>query len=234
MHIRKRVLFTLLAITLATLAVVMPLPTPKQNQHLTIEAINKVDGIPATWHNCQISIDINTTYAPPGALEDVNDILNQIEQNTNLTFNPRNTTNTIPQDITTPEKNRTNIILAWGNKPGTGQPESYSTYLNNIDLAGRAGTITEWQPQRILREAANNILQADAVIDQGAPKNMGGKSGHRGWIYHELGHTLGLGHANNPKSIMNENGIKPGEWTSLNQQDIQAFNDITKNCTKQQ
>lgn len=182
----------------------LPEPVPATTQ---IPAASIVNGVAATWPcTPPITWKFNSTIAPKGALEDTQKAFDEYAKNTGLIFQYKGETDEIPQnsDLENPkhsEKRTANIIVAYAYSPGDGTPES--TLLDGQDT-GAAKTATATVSRKrlgLISQPTNTLTAADIVIKPlnkkiVGKKTYGGKSNTYAFILHEVGHAIGLDHAN--------------------------------------
>lgn len=161
--------------------------------------VQGADGTPTRWDSCApIPVIVNTAGATPGALEDVQSSLAQISTLTGLTFEYQGETTEIPQSDwylkSWPGRDYAPLIIAWAT-PETSDilqdGDSGRATANPALINGESRFVTG---SVVLNSEHNDIYQAGF----GQGKTRGNL------LLHEIGHSVGLGHAEHKGEMMHE------------------------------
>jgi hypothetical protein len=174
-------------------------------------------GAPVRWNPCKaIRYQTNLAEAPPNARVDLTEAIARLARATGLRFVDAGSTKVIPTtrygvgSLQHPKP----VIMAWATPAETDglgkRPADLAT--PGIEL-GRGGAVA-------VREVATGhavFVSGSVVIDahESAALNPGFGPDSLGIVLmHELGHTVGLGHVDDPSQIMNLAVVptKPADW----------------------
>lgn len=156
------------------------------------------DGTPARWDPCTpIHYVVNSDAASAGATEDVHAAMAQISATTGLTFTFDGNTSVMPQKdwYTTswPGLDYPPLIVAWGDTSTTTAlvtpGESGRATANPAVINGKNQYVTGYV---VLNSEQNDMYEA----------GFEGGSTRGTLLLHEIGHAVGLGHADNKAEIM--------------------------------
>lgn len=152
------------------------------------------------WDPCSaIGFRVNAAQATAGAIGDVKEALRRIGRAAGLNFVYRGTTSNIPQSgANSWFPTDTQIVVAWARKSQSSMFDPYPT------AAAVGGAISSGGFQMSDGTTISKIIRGAIVIDSQMRFAGGfGRGYTRGDILlHELGHTMGLGHAGSAKQIM--------------------------------
>lgn len=170
------------------------------------------DGSPTRWDPCTpIHFVVNPDNALPGAVEDTQEAFNQISATTGLTFIYDGLSTEIPQsDYTTKltsDGGYPPVLVAWA-------PMGSSDVFQDSNDSGRAtaSTIDASNGQKkfvtgfaLLNSDHNSIYEPG--FGQGQTRGT--------LLLHELGHTIGLNHAEGAHEVMSTqiSPVTPGSYT---------------------
>lgn len=190
----------LAAMIAGTAAVSVPLPDTGTDAGLPIPARHLRDGHAARWDSCHLTVSVDLAGSPAGAGADTATALDLVGAATGVTF----TRTTGNADVT----------ISWGTLPGHEAGEHVTT-------AGEASVGYSWRGRRGLIGPRHRITDAVVVLSPDTVAS-GGASGQLGYLVHELGHAVGLDHADRTDSVMRPIfGSDP--FTTLTDLDRDAF-----------
>ena len=155
---------------------------------------------PARWDPCQaIGYRVNARQATAGAIMDVKGAFRQLSQATGFHFVYRGTTTGIPQNGGNSwYPANTQIVVAWA------RPSQSSMLRLYPDAVGVGSAISSGGYTNGDGSTVSRIIRGAVVLHSGHSYKAGFGPGYtRGdVVLHELGHTMGLGHAGSSKQIM--------------------------------
>ncbi len=169
------------------------------------------------WNPCQsIRYKLNLRHAPKGALADVRTALARTSAATGLTYVYAGTTTTIPSraSIAKVDPAHPLLVIAWA-APGRGTGHSE---LLPSSAAGVGGSVSVWwtsrdgvaHPPRIVGGYLVVNSRLNARLPGGFSTRTSGTRG--GLLLHELGHTVGLDHTDDPSQLMYPTLVRYGTW----------------------
>lgn len=157
------------------------------------------DGTPIRWDACStIPVIVNASSAEPGAVDDVKESLAQITALTGLNFDYQGETSEIPQSDwylkSWPNRDYPPLIIAWAT------PDTSSILVSNGD-SGRASA----NPALINGESryVTGVVVLNAKHNSIYEPGFGEGQTRGNLLLHEIGHAIGLGHAEHRGEMMN-------------------------------
>ena len=224
---------------LCAAAVSIPVPDRGNSAALPIPASAVIDGHPATWRTCStVGYTLNVVAAPPGAIEDTQEVLADLAEHTGLRFAFRGLSTRMPQsgDLARGAvRADAPLTIAWSTRPDTTSPSgagSSDLLSASGETAGRTITTDEYRPRRGLIPPRHLLVAADVVLDASLTRDIdgttwGGRSGQRAFLQHELAHAVGLDHSDHPGSVLAPK-LASGHYRSYPQFDQQALSALTR------
>ncbi len=159
-------------------------------------AMMQPDGLgPVTWDRCgEIPYVVNPDGAPAGHLETVAAAVDELEAASGLRFRYAGTTDDRTfEGRVGPFGSTTPVLVAWAT------PEEVPALAGDVAGVGgaEARSVTS---DRLVYVTGMVALDRDAFAAMG--ERPGGAALQRAVVEHELGHVLGLGHADDPAQLM--------------------------------
>lgn len=238
---RPGYLYMLAFTCLIAIIFLAPLPDPVPSV-TTIPAASVEHGVPATWDcSTPITWTFNPVGANPGTLEDITSVFDDYHRITGLNFRYDGTTTDIPQrDDLVNGANLTarpsDIVIAVA-QPALSTSTGQTSTLLDTDDAGAAKTSTATEARArlgFIHSPSNRILAADIVLRPSADlangDSYGGQSGQKAFLTHEIGHAVGLDHAE-PFAASVMTPTLDGHVTTLQPLDTSALRSLYSHCT---
>ena len=154
-------------------------------------------GRPAHWNRCSpVRYRVNTAGAPSGSLAEVQTALGKVSAATGLRFSYAGSTSVVPFTDSawanaTPAAQSGDLYIAWSD-------EAHVSYLAG-SVAGVGGPIYRSDGSR-----EPQIIRGGVTLDRATRVARGFGAGVRSGtlLMHELGHTMNLGHVEDPTEVM--------------------------------
>ena len=169
-----------------------------------------------------IRVVVNTTLAPTGALEDVKRALANLTAATGVTWEFAGTTTEAPSLSRLPSDP---ILIAWEHG---GAVDSNGNLLVAVGEAGRSGPIRS--ADGLHWSSGISILNIDQDSNYTPGFGIGRTRG--ALLLHELGHVAGLGHIEDPASIMTPYSQVLSHTPAYDPGSLQGLRAIFAGCQK--
>ncbi len=179
----------------ATCAEPTPTPNPEDVNDYTLP------DPPARWDPCTptpIGVRVNTANAPDSAIADTREALRRLGDASGLRFTYQGRTNLVPESTFDNYPSDTQIVVAWA--------DPAETDLLNGNQVGRGGYAMRRGYRDAQGEPVHRIMRGGVALDQSSPVSqrsgfgVGPTLGEL--LMHELGHVVGLQHAERSAQLM--------------------------------
>jgi len=201
----------------------LPLPGSIDARGFRPSFVDVNSNTPVRYNPCEaIHYAINPALAPPSAIEDVRTAFEMTAETTGMEFVYDGTTDEIP----TPERSSYQpdrygrrwapVLIGWT----SGAPFSITSEVAGASTIGAGGSVYEFN-----EDGRPVYVTGLAVFDAGADLRPG--FGGQTWgqaMLHELGHIVGLGHVDDPASVMNPViGLRAASWGGADREGLWAL-----------
>lgn len=200
-----------------------PLPGSIDARGFRPSFVDPASNTPVRYNPCEpIHYVINPTLAPPTAIEDVQTAFAVTAETTGLEFVYDGTTTEIPspgRSSYQPARYGQRwapIVVGWT----SGAPFSITSEVEGASAIAAGGSVYEFN-----EEGLPVYVTGLAAFDANAELRPG--FGGRTWgqaMLHELGHVVGLGHVDDPTSVMNPLiGSRAASWGGSDREGLWAL-----------
>ena len=200
-----------------------PLPGAIDSRGFRPSFVDAESYAPVRYNPCEpIHYVINPTLAPPTAIEDLQTAFTMTGETTGLEFVYDGTTNEIPApDRPSYQPDRYGerwapIVVGWT----SGAPFSVTSEVEGASPIAAGGSVYEFN-----EDGLPVYVTGLAAFDANAELSPG--FGGRTWgqaMLHELGHVVGLGHIDDPTSVMNPLiGSRAASWGGADREGLWAL-----------
>ena len=200
-----------------------PLPGSIDARGFRPSFVDVKSNTPVRFNPCEaIHYAINPALAPPSAIEDVRTAFEMTAETTGMEFVYDGTTNEVP----TPERPSYQpdrygrrwapVLIGWT----SGAPFSITSEVAGASAIGAGGSVFEYNEEgRPVYVTGLAAFDADADLRPG----FGGQTWGQAML-HELGHIVGLGHVDDPASVMNPViGLRAASWGGADRDGLWAL-----------